>query len=124
MYRTAVDFLQIALNLDLALGGSAWLFEHVAARHFVETGGWPAVAEAYRHATREFAVADSFESVLAAFATHSGSNGSGAPLNGDGAELRLSVEQLQRYLEPQPDLENYVQLVRVAVTADQEDRRV
>lgn len=122
-YRIAVEFLQVALNLDLGLAGSSWLYEHVAARHFVETGGWPSVAEAYRGATRELAVTDSFESVLSAFAVHSESNGTHGS-NGDGAQLRLSIEQLQRYLEPQPDLENFVQLVRVAVTADQENRRV
>ena len=125
MYRTAVDFLQVALNIDLALGGSSWLYEHVAARHFVESGGWPTVAEAYRGATRELAVADAFESVMSAFAVHlEATNGSSPSVNGDGAEMRLSIEQLQRFLEPQPDLENFVQLVRVAVTADQEDRRV
>ena len=124
MYRLAVEFLQVALNVDLALAGSGWLYEHVAARHFVETGGWPTVAEAYRAATRELAVANSFESVAGAFVVHSEPHGSTPSHNGEGAELRLSLEQLQRYLEPQPDLENFVQLVRVAVTADQEDRRV
>jgi class 3 adenylate cyclase len=124
LYRAAVDFLQTALNVDLALAGSSWLYEHVAARHFVETGDWPTVAEAYRGATREMAVADSFESVISMCGGHSDSNGASPEHNGDGAQLQLSIEQLQRYLEPQPDLENYVQLLRVAVTADQEDRRV
>ena len=124
MYRTAVDFLQVALNIDLALSGSSWIYEHVAARHFVETGGWPTVAEAYRGATRELAVADSYESVMSTFAVHAESNGSSPGSNGDGPQLRLTLEQLHRYLEPQRDLENFVQLLRVAVTADQEDRRI
>src|SRR5437899_12369116 len=66
LYRAAVDVLQVALNLDLLLGGSAWLYEHVAANYFVTTGKWASVGEVYRRATREFAVADSFESVLSA----------------------------------------------------------
>ena len=127
LYRTAVDFLQAALNLDLALAGSSWLFEHVAASYFVESARWPSVAEVYRRATREFAVSDSFESVVGVLGSHAdevagGSNGSAK--NGDGIELRLSLEQLQRYEEPQADLDAFVQLVRVAVAADQEDARV
>src|SRR5229473_613027 len=42
LYRLTVDFLQVALNLDLALGGSAWLYEQVVADHFFATGKWPA----------------------------------------------------------------------------------
>jgi len=130
LYRTAADFLQVALNLDLALPGSGWLYEHIAASYFASNAVWPSVAEVYRRATREFAVQDSFESVLKSIGAQAdtdgvsngsvGSNGS----NGDGAEYRLSIEQLQRYMEPQPDLENFVQLVRVAVEADQEDTPV
>src|SRR5437899_6642313 len=30
LYRTAVDFLQVALNLDLMLGGSRWLYWYVS----------------------------------------------------------------------------------------------
>ena len=56
LYRTAVDFLQAALNLDLLLGGSGWLFEHVAANHFVASGRWASLGEVYRWTTREFAV--------------------------------------------------------------------
>src|SRR4030088_1030499 len=59
LYRTAVDFLQVALNLDLALGGNAWLYEQVAANDFIATGKWIAVGELYQRTTREFAVADS-----------------------------------------------------------------
>ncbi len=129
LYRTAVDFLQVALNLEFGLGGSTWLYEHVAANHFVAAGRWPSAGEVYRSATREFAVADSYESVLAALgaraATNGHANGSGAATNGnspEGIELRLTIDQLQRFDEPQPDLDNFVQLVHVAVAADQEDR--
>src|SRR5260370_42453240 len=64
IYRTAVDFLQIALNLDLMLGGSEWLYEHAAAVHFVTTGRGGPLAEIYRRVGREFAVSDTFESML------------------------------------------------------------
>ena len=128
LYRTAVDFLQVALNLDLQLGGSAWLYEHAAANYFVTTGKWASVGEAYRRASREFAVADSFESVVSALEAKAesvahgpnGANGSGL----DSVEMQLSIEELHRFLEPHPDLENFVHLIQVAVAADQEDRRV
>src|ERR1051325_4161474 len=125
LYRTAVDFRQVALNLDLALAGTAWLFEHAAAQHFVENARWPSVAEVYRRATREFAVSDSFESVSIGVSPPSEglANANGHSTNGDGAEMALSIDQLQRYEEPQGDLEAFVQLVRVAVAADQEDAR-
>lgn len=128
MYRTAVDFLQVALNLDLVLAGSSWLYEHVAATHFVAAARWPTLAEVYRLATREFGVADSFENVVAmlgAKAVLNGSNGTGGS-NGDVADqdLALSIEQLQRYHEPQPDLGNFLQLVHLAVDADREDGRL
>jgi len=123
LYRTAVGFLQVALNLDLLLGDASWLFEHAAANHFVSAGQWATVGDVYRLATREFAVADSFETVSSLLepkteaSASNGSNGSG----GDEAELHLSIEQLQRYVEPQPDLENFLGLVQLAVAADQED---
>ncbi len=132
LYRAAVDFLQVALNLDLLLGGSAWMYEHVAANYFVTTGKWASVGEVYRRATREFAVADSFESVLSSLGpkpgvdSPSGSNGSNGS-NGsaaDSVEMQLSIEQLQRFLETQADLDNFLRVVQVAVAADQEDRRV
>src|SRR5438552_2154141 len=129
LYRTAVDFLQVALNLDLLLGGSAWLYEHVAANYFVTTGKWASFGEAYRRATREFAVADSFESVLSALGPkqevepQTGSNGTNGSAI-DSVEMRLSIEQLQRFLETQSDLENFLRVVQVAVAADQDDRRV
>jgi len=129
LYRTAVDFLQVALNLDLLLGGSAWLYEHMAANYFVTTGKWASVGEAYRRAAREFAVAESFESVLSSLGpkhvveTANGSDGS-HPSAADGVEMQLSIEQLHRFLETQGDLENFLSVVQVAVAADQEDRRV
>src|SRR6195256_1651157 len=82
LYRTTLDFLQVALSLDLALGGSAWLFEQMVAYNFVATGQWPTLGDVYQRITRELAVEDSFERVAAMFApVHlsngaSGSNGS------------------------------------------------
>lgn len=128
LYRTAVDFLQVALSLDLMLAGSQWLYEHAAAVHFVTTGRWASVGEVYRRVSRELAVADSFESVLALVGPGSdaeaasgspGSNGSA-----DNVEMRLTVEQLQRTTDAQPDLENFIRLIGVAVAADQRDRPV
>ena len=89
----------------------------------MSAGQWATVGDVYRLATREFAVADSFETVSSLLepkteaSASNGSNGSG----GDEAELHLSIEQLQRYVEPQPDLENFLGLVQLAVAADQED---
>ncbi|MGH7761771.1 MAG: adenylate/guanylate cyclase domain-containing protein [Candidatus Dormibacteraceae bacterium] len=123
LYRTTVDFLQVALNLDLALGGSSWLYEQAVANHFMETGTWPAVADVYQKVTREFAVEDSFERVAAMFGPgpeSNGHNGSADP----GAAVALSVEQLHRCRDTQGDLENFVQAVRLAVAADQENRRL
>src|SRR3989441_528593 len=123
LYRTAVGFLQVALNLDLLLGDASWLFEHAAANQFVNAGQWATVSDVYRRATREFAVADSFETVSSLLepkteaSASNGSNGSG----GDEVELHLSIEQLQRYVEPQPDLEKFLGLIQLAVAADQED---
>ena len=118
LYRTAAGFLQVALNVDLLLDGSTWLYEHVAANYFVSSGKWATVGEIYRRATREFAVADSYESVLAMLGPKVESNGSDDP------EAHLSIEQLHRFLEPQSDLENFLKLLQVAVAADQEDLRI
>src|SRR5438093_2689231 len=110
LYRTAVGFLQVALNIDLLLGDATWLFEHAATSYFVAAARWPTVGEVYRRTNREFAVADSFETVLGLLAPGGESNASGSA-NGSGhdeLELRLSIEQLQRYVEPQPDLENFL----------------
>jgi class 3 adenylate cyclase len=125
LYRTTVDFLQVALNLDLALSGSTWLYEQAVANHFVATGKWPAVGDVYQKVTRELAVEDSFERVVAMFGPapeSNGSNGSGPA--GAGTEITLTIEQLHRCRDTQGDLENFVQSVRMAVTADQENRRL
>ena len=45
LYRTMVAFLETALGIDLQLGGSAWLYEQVAAGYFLATGKWPTVGE-------------------------------------------------------------------------------
>jgi class 3 adenylate cyclase len=128
IYRTAVGFLQLALNLDLMLAGSQWLYEHAAALHFVTTGRWGSVGEIYRRVAREFAVSDSFEGMLAMVgprADAENTNGShGSNGSADGVEMRLTIEQLQRTLDAQPDLDNFIRLVQVAVAADQGDRRV
>ena len=121
LYRTAVDFLTVALNIDLMLAGYGWLYEHAAASHFLGSGRWPTVGEVYRRATREFAVADSFETVGVRLGPMLADSPSA---NGDGAEVRLSIERLQRFVEPQRDLENFLHLVHTAVAADQEDLRV
>lgn len=127
LYRTAVDFLGFALNLDLGLSGSSWLYEHLAALQFVSSGHWPQVGEAYRRAARELAIGDSYESVVAMFGAvaESGSNGSNGHASGDDtAELRLSVEQLHRYVETAADLDKFLKVVHAGVEADQQDRRV
>ncbi len=130
LYRTAVDFLQVALNLDLALAGSAWLYEQAVANQFMATGTWPAVGEVYQRVTRELAVEDSFERVVSMFGPHPESNGSNGSAGGAAAadaadlEVTLTVEQLHRCRDTQGDLENFVQAVRMAVTADQENRRL
>ena len=126
LYRTTVDFLQVALNLDLALGGSSWLYEQAVADHFVATGTWPLAGDVYQRVTREFAVEDSFERVVAMFGpVPDGSRPNGHNGSPDaGASVALSVEQLHRCRDTQGDLENFVQAVRMAVTADQENRRL
>ena len=120
LYRTCVDFLSVALNLDLMLGGYGWLYEHVACAHFVASGRWPTVGEVYRRATREFAVPDSFETVTALLGPVSDSS----IANGDGAEVRLSIDHLQRFVDAQRDLESFLHLVHIAVASDQENMRV
>jgi class 3 adenylate cyclase len=128
IYRSAVDFLQVALNLDLMLSGSQWLYEHAAATQFVTTGRWGSIAEIYRRVAREFAVPDSFEGMLGLVGPKNdpeATNGSlGSDGSADGVQMRLTIEQLQRTLDAQPDLDNFVRLVQVAVAADQGDRRV
>ncbi|HEY1421685.1 MAG TPA: adenylate/guanylate cyclase domain-containing protein [Candidatus Dormibacteraeota bacterium] len=130
LYRRLVDFLQVALNVDLSLGGSSWLYEQVAANHFVSSGRWPSVGEVYQRATRDYPVEESFERVIAMLAPAPASHADGANGNGNGAgpsgesEVSLTIEQLQRCRDTQVDLENFVQVVRMAVDADQESRLV
>jgi len=123
LYRTTVSFLEVALNLDLALSGSAWLYEQIVADHFNATGRWLPVGEVYQRATREFAVEDSFERVVATFAAPLESNGSNGSHHAE-AEMTLTVEQLHRCRNTQGDIENFVQAVRMAVVSDQENRRL
>src|SRR6202165_4056362 len=151
LHRLLVEFLSVALNLDLSLGGTGWLYEHAAAAFFVSAGRWASVGDIYRRVTRELAVADSFESVVGMLGVQgsgpgAGSNGSNgangwagsagsgasagsavagsAAVADDGQEVSLSIEQLHRYVESQPDLENFVSLVAIAVAADQKELRV
>jgi class 3 adenylate cyclase len=121
LHRLTADFLQVALNLDLALGGSAWLYEQVVADHFVTTGMWPGVGEVYQKVTREFAVEDSFERVASMLQPVHKSNGSNGGLNAD-AEVTLTVEQLHRCRDIEFELDIFIQAVRMAVVADQENR--
>jgi class 3 adenylate cyclase len=116
LYRTMVTFLQAALGVDLQLVGSAWLYEQVVASSFGTNGKWPTAGELYLRATRELAVDESFEKVIAMFAPDEGANGD--------AEVRLSLEQLHRCRDAQSDLDNFVQAVRLAVDADQAVVRV
>lgn len=137
LYRLTIDFLQASLNVELSLGGPAWLYEQVAAGHFVTTGRWATVAEVYQRASREFAVEESFERVAAllhppveAPAGSNGSDGSNHHLNGDhaaavaGTEAVLTIEQLQRCRDTQADLDTFVEGLRLVVAADPESRRV
>jgi class 3 adenylate cyclase len=141
LYRTTVDFLQVALSLDLALGGSAWLFEQMVAYNFVATGRWPTLGDVYQRMTRELAVEDSFERVAAMFAPAPPSNGSNGPNGSNGyngsngsngaagaisadSEVTLTLEQLHRSRYTQRDLDNFVAAVRLAVAADQENHRL
>jgi class 3 adenylate cyclase len=116
LYGTLVSFLQTALNVDLELATSRWLYEQAAADHFVANGRWPAVAELYQHVTREYAVEDSFEKVIETFAPGSTQNGE--------TEVRLTVEQLHRSRDTDADISNFVRAVGLAVLADQADARV
>ena len=116
LYRTTVAFLETALGVDLQLGSSAWLYEQVAASCFLSTGKWPAVGEVYQRATRELAVDDSFEKVIAMFAPESSLNGE--------TEVKLSLEQLHRCRDTHADLDVFVQAVRLAVDADQAVERL
>jgi class 3 adenylate cyclase len=111
LYRTMVGFLQVALGVDLEVGGTAWLYEQVVADGFVSNAKWPRVGDVYQRATREFAVDDSFERVIAMLGPTGASNGDG--------EVALSIVQLHRCRDIQGDIDNLVQAIRLAVEADQ-----
>lgn len=116
LYGTLAAFLQIALNIDFELGGSHWLYEQVAAEHFVNNARWPSLAELYQKVTREYAVDDSYEKIIEAFAP-------GTTQNGE-TEVRLDLEDLHRCRETDGAIKNFVQAVRMAVAADESDSRV
>jgi len=116
LYRTMVAFLQVALGVDLQLNGSAWLYEQAAATYFVANGRWPTAGELYQRTSRELAVDDTFERVIAIFAPDETSNGE--------TEVKLSLEQLHRCRDVQGELDTFVQAIRLAVDADQAVTRV
>jgi class 3 adenylate cyclase len=116
LYGTLVAFLQTAVSVDLELSGSRWLYEQAAGDHFTAHARWPALAELYQHVTREYAVDDSFEKVIEAFAPGSTQNGE--------TEISLSIEQLHKCSETDLEIGHFVQTVRLAVSADQNDARV
>ena len=116
LYRTMVGFLEVALGVDLQLNGSGWLYEQAAASYFVANGRWPTVGELYQGATREFAVDETFERVIAIFAPDEASNGE--------SEVKLSLDQLHRSRDTQGELDIFVQAIRLAVDADQAVERV
>jgi class 3 adenylate cyclase len=116
LYRTMVGFLQAALGVDLEVGGTAWLYEQVVADSFVANAKWPSVGDVYKRATREFAVDDSFERVIAMLGPTGASNGDG--------EVALGIAQLHRCRDTQEDIDNFVQAIRLAVEADQAVKKV
>jgi class 3 adenylate cyclase len=116
LYRTMVAFLEAALGVDLQLTGSAWLYEQAAADYFVAHGRWPTAGELYQGTTRELAVDEAFERVIAMFAPDVSSNGE--------TEVKLSLEQLHRCRNVQAELDSFVQAIRLAVDADQAVKRV
>ena len=116
LYGLLVAFLQTALIVDLELGGSRWLYEQEAANAFITDSQWPAIAELYQRVTREYAVEDSFEKVIEAFAPGSSQKGE--------TEVSLTLEQLHRCRDTDTEIANFVQAVRLAVAADESDERV
>jgi len=111
LYRTMVAFLEAALDVDLQLEGSAWLYEQAVASYLTTNGKWPAVGELYQRTSRDLAVDDSFEKVIAMFAPDSTSNGE--------TEVALSLDQLHRCRDTQADLDIFMQAVQLSVDADQ-----
>ena len=111
LYRTMVAFLQVALGVDLQLSGSTWLYEQAAASYFAANGRWPTVGELYQRTSRELAVDDTFERVIAMLVPDEASNGD--------SEVKLTLEQLQRCRDVQSELDLFVQTIPLAVAADQ-----
>jgi class 3 adenylate cyclase len=116
LYGTLVGFVQTALNVDLGLSNSVWLYEQVAADYFVGNARWPTLGELYLGATHEFAIEDSFQTVSGMFKSE-------GVVDGDVA-ISLSVEQLHRCRGTQPDMDNFMSAIRLAVEADQAMRRI
>jgi class 3 adenylate cyclase len=111
LYRTLVTFLQAALNVDLALAESKWLYEQVVADHFIANGRWPTLGEVYQRATREFAIEESFETVSGLFKSE-------GVIDGDVA-VSLTIDRLHQCRGTQADADNFLQAIRLAVEADQ-----
>jgi len=116
LYGTLVGFLQTALNVDLVLANSLWLYEQVAADYFTSGARWPTLGELYQSATREFAIEDSFQTVTGMFKSE-------GLVDGDVA-ISLSVEQLHRCRGTQADMDSFMSAIRLAVEADQAMRRI
>lgn len=116
LYGLLVAFLQTALNVDLDLAGSRWLYEQAAASYFLAEGRWPTISELYQRATRDCAVSDSFERVIETFVPGTTENGA--------TEVRLTIDQLHRCRDTDPDVNNFVRAVALAVVADEVDSRV
>ncbi len=116
LYRTLVSFLQAALSADLALSDSAWLYEQLVADHFTAQAQWPALGEVYQRATREFAVEDSFETVMGIFKFEGETNGDFV--------LSLGTDRLHRCRGVQADIDNFVSAIRLVVDADQAMQRL
>jgi len=116
LYGTLIGFLQTALNFDLALSNSLWLYEQVGADYFVANARWPTLGELYQGATREFAIEDSFQTVSGMFKSEG--------VVDDDVAISLSVEQLHRSRGTQADIENFMSAIRLVVEADQAMRRI
>jgi class 3 adenylate cyclase len=115
LYRTLVSFLQAALNIDLGLADSAWLYEQVVADLFTANARWPTLGEVYQRATREFAVEDSFETVTGMFKFEGETDGDFV--------ISLGIDRLHRCRGTQADTDNFVSAIRLVVDADQAMQR-
>src|SRR4030081_480660 len=110
LYRTLVTFLQAALNVDLALAESKWLYEQVVADHFIANGRWPTLGEVYQRATREFAIEESFETVSGLFKSEGVIDG--------GVAVSLTIDRLHQCRGTQADADNFLQAIRLVGDAD------